>query len=214
MEKRFLVLWALSLAACSEGSLSFLHTLKMASGEQAVAAVDTAKLDPGMRYLRISHDGGLALMLLNFVDRHPNGPVEVWYSADAEVFRFQNGRLGGNTGFKPEWRSVVLPKFPAWSELAKQSAPVHWQRYRDVMPGYRFGVRDKLTVYPIPVPKTSGLIGVDPASLTWFEERTEPGSGEPLPPARYAVRGDTVVYGEQCVSPKSCFRWQRWPAGS
>jgi hypothetical protein len=37
-----------------------------------------------------------------------------------------------------------------------------------------------------------------------------------LPPARYAVdlRGgkETVVYGEQCITPDICFTWQRWSA--
>jgi len=214
VHKKFLVLCLAALAACSEGSLSFLQTVRSTSASQAAAAVDAAKLDPKARYLRLTHDGGVALLLLNFIDRHPNGPVEIWYSADAEVFRFQNGRLGGNTGLKPEWRSVALPKFPPWSEIARQSTPLHWERYRDVMPGYRFGVRDKLIVYPIAAPSTSGLIGLDAASLQWFEERTEPDSSEQLPPARYAVRGETVVYAEQCVSAQSCFRWQRWPIGS
>ena len=37
-----------------------------------------------------------------------------------------------------------------------------------------------------------------------------------LPPARYAVSfqegGEVIVYGEQCLGPKLCFSWQRWPA--
>ena len=39
-----------------------------------------------------------------------------------------------------------------------------------------------------------------------------------LPPARYAVQfaegKGTVVYGEQCLAPQTCFMGQRWPAGS
>src|SRR4029079_13308433 len=106
--------------------------------------VDAAKLDPRYRYLRLTHEHGVALLLLNFVDSHPNGPVEIWYSGDAQVFRLQNGRLAGNTRLEPEWRSVALPKFPEWSALAHQTQPLPWERLRDVMPGYRFNVHDRL----------------------------------------------------------------------
>ena len=214
MRALFLVLWAALLAGCADSGVALMDSLRDVFHSRSDAAIAAAQLDPRYRYLRLTHEGGVALLLLNFEDPHPNGPVEVWYSGDAQVFRLQNGRLGGSTGLKPEWRSVSLPKFPAWSALAKQAEPLHWQRVRDVMPGYRFEVHDELALYPIPVPAKSALVGVDPASLQWFEERTEPGSAERLPAARYAVRGETVVYGEQCVSAHSCFKWQRWPAGS
>lgn len=212
--RNLLLLAAALLAGCTETGASFVESLRQAWHRDAGAAVDAAELNPGYRYLRLTHERGVALLLLNFEDRHPNGAVEIWYSADAQVFRLQNGRLGGNTGLLPEWRSVTLPKLPPWSELARRTEPLRWERIRDVMPGYRFGVRDSLVLYRIPAPRSSALVGVDPASLQWFEERTEPGSAEPLPPARYAVRGETVVYAEQCVSAGSCFQWQRWPAGS
>jgi hypothetical protein len=212
----YLLLAAALVAGCAETGTSLVESLRQAlrPGAGNEAAIAQAQLDPRRRYLRVTHEGGVALLLLNFVDQHPNGPVEIWYSADAQVFRFQNARLGGNTGLLPEWRSVSLPKFPDWSALARQSEPLRWERYRDVMPGYRFGVHDRLSLFPIPAPRSSALVGIDPTTLQWFEERTEPDSSEPLPPARYAVRGETVVYGEQCVSAKNCFTWQRWPAGS
>ena len=153
-------------------------------------------------------------MIWSAVDSSPTGPIEVWYASDGELIRLNNGRLAGNTGLQPEWRNVTLPKFPAWAALASQAQPFRWERVRDVMPGYRYGVRDKLVLSVIPAPSSSGLIGIDPKQLVWFEERMEATTEEPLPPARYAVQGDRVVYGEQCVSRESCFKWQRWPAGS
>jgi hypothetical protein len=98
------------------------------------------------------------------------------------------------------------------------------------MPGYRFGVKDALSLRVVSEPKRSELKGLDPQRLTWFEERVESGpvarfsavfGGRstvdiPLPPARYAVdlQGglETVVYGEQCLARDLCFTWQRWPA--
>lgn len=214
MLARFSLLCVALLSGCAETGISAIETVKQAVRRHPGAAVDSAVLDPRYRYLRVTHEGGVALLLLNFVDPQPEGPIEVWYSADAQVFRFQNGRLAGNTGLLPEWRSVQLPRFPSWSALAARGEPFVWERVRDVMPGYRFGVRDKLVLYPVSAPASSRLVGMDPHSLMWFEERTQPGSSEKLPPSRYAIKADTVVYGEQCVSPRNCIQWQRWPAGS
>lgn len=197
--------------------MSILQTMQLAFGQTVRggrAESDASRLDPRYRYLRLTHDGGVAFLLLNFEDRHPNGAVQVWYSGDRHVFRFQNGRLVGNTGFLPEWRAVNGPQLPSWSALAGQSMPFSWERTRDVMPGYRFGLRDKLVLSRVAPPRSSSLVGIDAQRLVWFEERTEPGSSEMLPPARYAVDGDNVIYGEQCVSPQNCFKWQRWPAGA
>jgi len=214
VQAKLVAICVVTLTGCAEGAASFAETWKLAINQDPTAAIDRAPLNAKYRYLRLTHDRGAALLVLNFLDKHPNGPVEVWYGGAGEVFRFQNGRLGGNAGIAPEWRTVVLPKLPAWAEIAQQSEPLRWERYRDVMPGYRFAIRDHLSLREIPVPDKSSLVGVNPRSLRWFEERTEADSSEQLPPARYAVRGNVVVYGEQCVSPRMCFKWQRWPAGS
>ena len=69
------------------------------------------------------------------------------------------------------------------------------------------------------ITQTKQALQLDPKDLTWFEERfAEDGlSKTALPAARYAVNlaggQGVVVYGEQCLSPRTCFTWQRWPAG-
>jgi hypothetical protein len=94
------------------------------------------------------------------------------------------------------------------------------------MPGYRTGIRERLVVRAIAPPSRSALRGIEPETLTWFEERAEPASGaaafwraatgpsDALPPGRYAVdlTGGTenVIYSEQCLAPDLCFSWQRW----
>ena len=87
------------------------------------------------------------------------------------------------------------------------------------MPGYVSGLREQLLLRRIEPPSSSALRGIDPQSLTWFEERvaTEPPSdAQTLRPARYAVnlaQGDgVVVYAEQCLAADLCFTWQRWSA--
>ena len=187
---------------------------------------DPARLNPAFRYIRVTVDGRTAYLALGYVDAHPHGPIEVWYSARREVLRLQNGRVVGAVGLTSEWRDVVLPELPSWSVLADRGK-LELVRTRDVMPGYRYGVKDALVLQVVPPPAKSALHGQDPKSLTWFEERLlarEPAgtftkfggtSGEEiLPPARYAVDlregREIVVYGEQCLSPEFCFAWQRW----
>lgn len=189
-----------------------------------------ARLNPDFRYLRVTIAGRAVFLALGNEDIDPRGPVEVWYSAEREVLRLQNGRLIGAVGLTAEWRNVVLPVLPPWSALARRDQAFRWTRLRDVMPGYRFGLLDAMSLRVIPQPGRSELQGVDPQRLTWFEERVESGrvaglaavfgngigADAVLPPARYAVEFqgglETVVYGEQCLAADLCFTWQRWPA--
>lgn len=198
-----------ALAGCATGQDPILQTFSAAFSSDTAA--DRAQLNPEYRYLRVTIGGRVALLVLGYVDEDARGPVEVWYSAEREAFRLQNGRVIGAVGMTAEWRNVTVPELPPWSGLARTQAPVNWVRTRDVMPGYRYGLRDALVLAPLPPPSKTQLRGIDPQQLTWFEERTES-----LPPARYAVRvadgRETVVYGEQCLAPEVCFTWQRWPA--
>ena len=217
-----------ALSGCSAAGNAIMQTLPYAYGRNP--GVDNAKLNPNFRYLRLTVGGRVVLLALGDVDNHPQGEIEVWYSAEREVLRLQNGRLVGAIGLTTEWRSVTLPELPSWSATAGSDRALQWTRARDVMPGYRFGVKDELSLRAVAAPQRSALQGLDPQRLTWFEEQVESGSvagisdflgnrvgaDSMLPPARFAVdfRGthETVVYGEQCLTPDLCFTWQRWSA--
>lgn len=189
-----------------------VRTLQTAVGRDS--GITGARLNPNFRYLRVTVGGRVALLVLGSEDRNPQGPIQVWFSAQKEVLRFQDGRTVGAVGLTTEWRAVSLSELPTWSVIARGGEPVRWTRVRDVMPGYRVGVRDALVVRVVSAPGKSELQGVDPQRLTWFEERVDKG----LPPARYAVDlrygKEIVVYGEQCLAVDLCFAWQRWPAES
>jgi hypothetical protein len=197
------------------------------TGYQGTSTTGANQLNPKVQYLRVTVGKQVAFLGLGFIDNDSHGPVEVWYSGDRQAIRIQNGRIAGASGLPTEWRSVVLPDFPPWAAISEAREPYRWVRVRDVMPGYRFGVRDDLAVRRIPVPKKTEMMNFDPKYLTWFEERFVAGvpSGSSLfplttpddrvlPPARYGVDmrdgGDTVAYAEQCLSPDYCFTWQRW----
>ena len=220
------VLVACTLAACSSGMNAVVKTLQDAV--QGDRSVTDAKLNPDFRYIRITVAGRVSFLALGSEDKHPQGPIEVWFSAQREVLRLQNGRVVGASGVTTEWRAVTLPEMPSWSAVARSQQPIPWVRIRDVMPGYRFGMRDELVLSAISPPQKSALQGVDAQSLSWFEERFQTGVAAGrltklvtnvaidgvLPPARYAVDlrdgEEVVIYGEQCLAPDHCFTWQRW----
>ena len=43
--------------------------------------------------------------------------------------------------------------FAGWDALAAKNESLRWERLRDVMPGYRYGVHDKLALTPVPAPR-------------------------------------------------------------
>lgn len=180
-------------------------------------ATERSEFAPPFHYLRVVVDGNAIFLASDTSDIDSISQPSTWYSAGKEVLRFQDGRLVAAVGLKTEWRGVSIPHFPRWSELAMTKAPLKWMRVRDVMPGYRYGIKDSLVLAPIAVPSDSRLKDIPPGSLTWFEERFEPSLKQQnaLPPARYAVEirdaTEVVVYGEQCISDELCLSWQRWP---
>lgn len=204
------------LCGCAGTTNPVMQTLR--APFQRDPGIEGVKLNPDYAYLRVTIAGRTALLVLGYVDEDPQGPVEVWYSAEREVLKLQHGRVVGAFGMTTEWRRVRLRPAPEWAALAREPTPRQLTRVRDVMPGYRYGISEVLALAPIPAPERSALRDLQPQALAWFEERVEtPSPGEKaLPPARYAVRvagnAATVVYGEQCLAPDVCFTWQRWPA--
>lgn len=177
-----------------------------------------ALLRPGYRYLRVSVDGRTVLMVLGYVERQPDGPIEVWYSGEREVIKTQRGHIVGTAGLATDWRDVrFVSPLPDFRKIVAQLAE-QYTRSRDEMPGYRYDIRETVTVRPIRPPEKSALKTLDPASLVWVEESTDAltPNAIALPPARFAIdpQGgiDSVVYSEQCLSPTLCLALQRWPA--
>jgi hypothetical protein len=206
------LLFLLSACASNMGALIQVARKAVAPGPEA----DAIQLRPDVTYLRITSGRHVALMGLLAFEAHTNGQVEVWIGAGGEVLRLQNGRVKGLSGFPTEWRQVLLPAFPPWAAVAAAQQGYEWIRVRDVMPGYKTGLRDRVLLRQIDVPRRSEIRGYDPHTLTWFEERAfvQDQSSPTLPHARYAVENDggkeTVVYAEQCVASDLCLTWQHW----
>lgn len=219
------ILLAVLLSACSTGTNPIMQTMQYIV--KPGGSVTGVNLNPDFRFMRVVVDGRVVFLALGNEDKDASGTIEVWYSAEREVLRFQNGRLVGAVGLSTEWRSVALPALPSWVALSRAENPIRWTRIRDVMPGYRYGVQDALVLRRTVAPGKSEIQGVDSGTLTWFEEQADVRASlrdtnsvldKTLPLARYAVDlrdgKEIVVYGEQCMAPDLCFSWQRWPAAA
>lgn len=197
-----------TLSACSSRLDGMVQTAKAMF--QSNADISNTTLNPSVRYLRVVIDGRVLLLALGYVDADRLGPVEVWYSAKGEVLRLQNGHIVGLTGTDDEWRQVRMSTMPAWPTAPTATA---YTRIRDVMPGYRFSILDRLLLRPVAAPVKSNLVALNAPDLRWFEEVEEDAK---LPTAHFALASirsvDVVVYGEQCISNALCLSWQQWPA--
>lgn len=220
LPKRWLLLAApLCLLGCASGYTPLADVLSGVMAEQfgtSSSAFNTN--NPQYRYLRVEVVGKpAALLVLGYLDAHPQGDIEVWYSSSREVIKIQNGRIVGTSGLNPDWQRVQYPVAPpTWVNLPAQG--VLYARERDEMPGYRAAIRDQLQVKPWAGLPTITLPATLPVGLAksyrWFSEASL-SSTEPLPPAWFALslRGDqpAVVYSEQCLSVNFCLKLQSWP---
>ena len=208
-----LALLLCSLASCGYRSQALRSAVDVFAGSDSSPV--TTSLNPSIRYLRVSINGRVLLLALGYIDADKFGPIEVWYSANGEVLRLQNGHVVGLTGTDSEWRQVRFSALPAWPTSIAAAGPVTYTRTRDLMPGYHFGMVDKLTLLPTPAPVKSSLVALNPANLHWFVEVVE---GAKFLDAHFAVantkKGNVAVYGEQCISAELCLTWQRWPVKS
>jgi len=213
--------FAVVLAGCSSGSLvtDTAHALYHQQFDSVADITQTAALNPAYSYLRAELTGyPSALLVLGYVDAHPNGDVEIWYGANKEVIRIQQGRIVGTAGLPLNWRNVhYVGALPSWG--TDPSGPQAVVRVRDEMPGYRYGLQDQLSfqaiagVAPIVLPQT--LPPQMAQRYQWYREAGVNASAGGLPASWFAVgpyQGkQTVVFTYQCLGPDACLSLQRWP---
>ena len=201
----------LALTACGHTPVTL--TLFEAAG--IGKSVDTLKLNPNLSYLRVTVGvDRVVLMVLGYLDHTPQGTIETWYSSEGEVLKLQNGRVVSTAGLAIDWRTVRYNALLAWPEMVRRMSS-EFGRQTDQMPGYKYGIDQKVSIAFVPAPINTNLVGVAPDNLRWYEETVQ-GTLHGLPSARYGLRlstsGPVVVYGQQCFSDDFCISWQPWPA--
>lgn len=210
---------ALLPGCASRGSVLSETFSALYSQTMGAASAIPAAPDARLRYLRVEVVGHApGLLVLGYVDPHPQGEIEVWYSAAHEVIKTQNGRVVATAGLETDWAAVRFPgSTPAWTQVDPSGAT--YRRVRDEMPGYKFELTDQLTLTPwagLPaIALPTSLSSAQARAYRWFYEAPLASNGRALAPSWYAwgrhLGVATVVYSEQCLSPTLCLKLQRWP---
>ena len=197
------------LSGCANNSTLFLKAAKTAITK--IKPSETVVLDPAYRYMRVTVGKQHIYLVLASRDRTPQGFLDTWYSGEGEVIKLISGRIVSTYGLPTDWRAVRTANIPSWKSVLK--SPRVYKRERDVMPGYHYGIQDRIITKAIMPPKRSSLINKSPNQLSWFEEKTETHyKGEKIPLAFYAIdfsnHTERVIYSVQCLSSKLCLAFQ------
>ena len=211
------------LSACAPSSPALVQTLQVAgkqiftadNGQQSTAL----RLDPRWRYLRVQlNEGPGSIFVLGSVDASAHGPIEVWYSAKAEVLKLQEGRIVGTQGLERDWSKVRFDPAPTpWEAVGSEITMS--KRFHDELPSYRFGLVETVQTQAwqsLPSPRWAVPREVQQLSnLRWYRESAQE-AGAGLAAVSWFARGahsgsPAIVYSEQCLTATHCFRLQRLP---
>lgn len=211
MRMRFFgLVYLMVLAGCTPSATALYDSVRLVRGA-ASDPVQTGAADTPL--LTITHpDGRQTRMALGYSEGAPaplQGQTDVWFSSDGALLKLWRGRIVGTAGWPVDWLAVRLPALPQWSELP--TGGLRYVRERDVMPAYRYGLRDSLHMRALAPsdPRLTALPAGLATSSAWFEEAHDEG---PWPPSLFAVATalpqQPVVYSRQCLAPSHCIELQ------
>jgi hypothetical protein len=206
------------LLGCAGESAIYADSIRAIVKSQSADVTLDKPLNPSYRYLRVTQNDRPLLMVLGYVesDAATGAVTDVWYSSQSEVLKIKAGRIVAMTGTPFDWAEVRHMGAPDWARVLNEAQPptYHYTRERDVAAGYRYGVREKVSLQKIAKPVHSALAGFERPDLIWFKESIEPNH---LPDSIYALAPSAsgggvpqVVYSWQCLAVDFCFSMQAW----
>ena len=84
------------------------------------------------------------------------------------MLRLQKGRVVATLGLETDWRAVRhAAAAPAWKDMLERKSVIY-QRERDEMPGFRFGIAETVSLYAVRTPTNARLIGFAAQDLRWY----------------------------------------------
>ena len=78
-----------SLTGCIQTPIS--QTIVEAFGKGKSGSIDVVKLNPNLKYLRVTVRDRSVLMVLGYLNNTHEGNIETWYSSEGEVLKLLNG---------------------------------------------------------------------------------------------------------------------------
>jgi hypothetical protein len=204
-------------------------TLKAATG---LGEGKNARLSPGIEYLKVNVNGRQVMMALGYrtfpkpssqldqinSNKRNNGDAivknaqmysadnyihEYWYSGQREMLELVDGRIVSVMGMTSEWRQSNTTA-PSWDFIASSNSPSSWVRNRDLMPGYRFGFKDRVTTRRIDAPKKSNEYS---QNASWFQDVIESKNSDGSLweyKQLFSLEDGKITYSEQCIASDLC----------
>jgi hypothetical protein len=228
--KYFFFLSFIFIAGCNSVT-PVIDTMKAVTG---VGEGHNAPLVAGIEYLQVNANGHKAMMALGYrtfpspdtnqedltgqnLDRrqkslkntHLYSPDqfihEFWYSGQREMIEIVEGRIISVMGMTTEWRQTNTTA-PNWAFVSSTETPTSWNRSRDLMPGYRFNFKDRVTTKQV---KPSKLINLYPENATFFQDEIESKDKDGslwTYKQLFVILNGKVIYSEQCIASDLCLK--------
>lgn len=180
---------------------------------KALFSPTEAKFDASYDYLSIQSDTSNGRMILGYRQFQQGRVIENWYAGGGEMLETVDGRVHKALGTTSEIHRNT-GQAPTWQSLSNSRSVVTWRRTLDIMPGYRFGIEEKITTRQLTNLEIPVVSGIELNGLVWFQDdvQTTDIQGRPAYYRQlFAVKNDQIIYSEQCISEMLCMRIQWIP---
>ena len=223
---------------CTTASDAAFLTFKSAFQDTS-SLINKTTLNPQYRYLRVDIAGLDVLMVKGYLDQDTNGDIEIWYSSDGSVVRFQQGRYLGSVGFDNNWQNVSLKNAPRLEKIvADFDRPNPSPKISAVNSFYPImqyffsrshtSISSRQTILEEPIsasvsrntppsiPKTL-LPYLQNKDLIWVNEETSKSASDKKSARSswYSFQKTDNQYlliaGQQCLAINFCVTWMPWP---
>jgi hypothetical protein len=226
------------IQGCTTASDAAFQTFKSAF-QNTLSQINQATLNPEFRYLRVNIAGLDALMVKGYLDKDMNGDIEIWYSSDGSVMRFQQGRYLGSVGFDTNWQNVSFKNAPKLEKIVADfdrpnpspklsnvnafypTVQYFFSRSHTLTPSRKTVLDESISAsvsrnIPQSIPKTF-LPYVQSKDLIWVTEHTS----QPITDKKsnlsslYGFQKTNnqylLIIGQQCLTMDFCITWMPWP---
>lgn len=160
----------------------------------------------GFEYLEVEWQGRKVAMALGYREMNGSNIIEHWYSGQGEMLKLFNGRVVQVLGMTQEVRHVDT-NTPIWSDILAHRLPIVWSQTKEVMPGYRYGLKEYVITQQVNPNKAEKTLITD--ATAWVLEKIK-GKDEKGRiwnyQQKFALNGDKVIYSEQCLASEMCFK--------
>ena len=180
---------------------------------KALISPTKAQFDASYDYISIQSDNSNGRMILGYRQFQEDKLIEHWYTGAGEMIETVDGRIHKALGTTSEIRRNT-GQAPSWQTVSESRVPLTWQRRLDIMPGYRFGLEEKISTRQLTEVEIPVVPGVEKRGLVWFQDDVQAKDiqGQAVTYQQlFAFRNKQLIYSEQCISEMMCLRIQSIP---